>query len=76
MLLGSERDLSVSDKAPLTELRRATTYRKKWSSCRDFFISFYLAMMNISIYYKMSILNLYFISQLHGGDQIFFIEGS
>lgn len=38
-----------------------------------FFISFYLAMMNISIYYKMSIPNLYFILQLHGEDQIFFL---
>ena len=38
-----------------------------------FFISFYLTMMNISIYYKMSIPNLYFISQLPGEDQIFFL---
>ena len=38
-----------------------------------FFISFYLTMMNISFYYKMSILNLDFISRPPGEDQIFFL---
>lgn len=39
----------------------------------NFFISFYLTMMNISFYYEMSILNLDFISRPPGEDQIFFL---
>ena len=38
-----------------------------------FFISFYLAMMNISFYYEMSIPNLDFILRPPGEDQIFFL---